>query len=157
MYPQALIPFLKSLTQDPSTFTPENAKTALTLIMSDQGSQVTQAQIAGYLMALKLTKLDTQPSIVASSAQVLRQSCLSLLPPVSPSPSSITTTNSSSSSSPSANPFSPSPTSSLLPSYLLKPWVDIVGTGGDGQDTFNVSTTAGLIVASCDVYVAKVR
>lgn len=37
------------------------------------------------------------------------------------------------------------------------PVCDIVGTGGDGQNTFNVSTTAGIVAAGAGCKVYKVR
>jgi hypothetical protein len=41
------------------------------------------------------------------------------------------------------------------PTATPQPTIDIVGTGGDGMDTFNVSTCAGLVMAACGATVAK--
>ncbi|KAF9161017.1 anthranilate phosphoribosyltransferase [Actinomortierella ambigua] len=111
---------LKKLVLDPEAFTAEDAASATKEIME---GRATHAQIGSYLTALKLTKLDRNPAIVASSALEMRDHGL----PIS---------------------FAEYP-------ELQDQLVDIVGTGGDGHDTFNVSTTAAIVAAGAGVKVAK--
>lgn len=50
--------------------------------------------------------------------------------------------------------FRPQPLLKLKTS-LDRPVIDIVGTGGDGANTLNISTTSAIITAACGVKVAK--
>lgn len=45
----------------------------------------------------------------------------------------------------------------VVGSHGTGPICDIVGTGGDGHNTFNVSTTAGIVAAGAGCRVYKVR
>ncbi|KAF9583639.1 anthranilate phosphoribosyltransferase [Lunasporangiospora selenospora] len=116
----AMVPILKKLVHAPDTFTPEDATFATREIME---GRATHAQIGAYLVALKLTRLDADPAILASCAIEMRNHGLPI-------------------------PFN---SDSTLQDQL----VDIVGTGGDGHDTFNVSTTAAIVAAGAGCKVAK--
>ncbi|RXK42002.1 anthranilate phosphoribosyltransferase [Tremella mesenterica] len=85
-----------------------------------------EAQVGAFLTALTLSGLDSSPEIVASCASVLRSHAVRL-PDLSTDP--------------------------LGDGYTGT--VDMVGTGGDGWDTFNVSTTASVVVAGCGIRVTK--
>lgn len=94
------------------TLSEETAKTAFDLIMS---GQATDAQIAGFLMALRV-RGETLDEIVAAT-RTMREKM---------------------------NPVQ-APTDAI----------DIVGTGGDGKGSLNISTATALVVAGCGVTVAK--
>ncbi|KAF9992823.1 anthranilate phosphoribosyltransferase [Entomortierella chlamydospora] len=116
----AMHPILQKLVHKPETFTVTDAAVATKEIME---GRATQAQIGAYLVALKLNKLDADPSIVAACAVEMKNHGL----PIS---------------------FEKYP-------HLEEQLVDIVGTGGDGHDTFNVSTTAAIVAAGAGCKVAK--
>ncbi|TPX33767.1 anthranilate phosphoribosyltransferase [Synchytrium microbalum] len=107
---------LKTLIQTPSSFTPSLAHDATNLIMT---GQATASQIGAFLIAIKLTNLETNPAIVAAIANAMRDAALRIAQDDN--------------------------------------WnvCDVVGTGGDGQDTFNVSTATGIVCAGAGCRVAK--
>lgn len=89
-----------------------DAQAAFTIIM---GGQATPAQIAAFLVALRM-RGETVDEI-SGAADVIRSKCLPVKAP--------------------------------------KGAMDIVGTGGDGVGTLNISTATALVVAACGVPVAK--
>lgn len=94
------------------SLTSAEARDAFDIILS---GEVTPAQAAGFLMALRVRGETTEEIIGAVSA--LRARAVSVTAPEGA--------------------------------------IDIVGTGGDNSGSYNVSTLASLIVASCGVPVAK--
>jgi anthranilate phosphoribosyltransferase len=89
------------------------ARDAMNLIM---GGEATQAQIAGFLVALR-AKGETADEI-AGCAEAMREHVLRVTP-------------------------------------KRRDLVDVVGTGGDGANTYNISPTAALVAAAAGAAIAK--
>ncbi|MDR3498417.1 MAG: anthranilate phosphoribosyltransferase [Parvibaculum sp.] len=97
---------------DGHALAPSEAEDAFNIIMS---GDATPAQMAGFLMALKM-RGETVAELTAG-ARVMRAKALTVKAPADA--------------------------------------IDIVGTGGDGAQTYNISTATSLVVAGCGVPVAK--
>ncbi|KAK2937678.1 Nucleoside phosphorylase/phosphoribosyltransferase catalytic domain superfamily [Fusarium oxysporum f. sp. vasinfectum] len=128
--PVNIKPLLTKLWPNESAVSPQEIAEAISHFFTNQ---VTEAQTASLLMALHFTKLDFRADVLAECARVMREAAAS------------------------------------IPVEELKEVIerrgrkegdyngglcDIVGTGGDGHDTFNISTTSS-ILASALLMVSK--
>lgn len=100
-------------------------------------------QAGAFLTALTLSGKDSDPTIVAACASILRQHAIA-----------VKDLGAKSGALPKEDEWDYRETDKDGDGYTG--CVDIVGTGGDGWDTFNVSTTAAVVVAGAGVRVTKV-
>ncbi|WWC72603.1 anthranilate phosphoribosyltransferase [Kwoniella pini CBS 10737] len=130
---------LKKLVQTPDEFTPEDCAQCFRHLCVQGASD---AQAGAFLTALTLSGLESSPDIVAACASVLREHAISvkdLIPEVKDQHGH--------------GMWDYRESDKEGDGYTGL--VDIVGTGGDGWDTYNVSTTAAVVVAGAGVRVAK--
>lgn len=146
---------LKKLVQTPDDFSAKDVTEAFEhLVISgrknDDGKVLgaTEAQIGGFLTSLTLSGLDSSPDVISACAKVLRAHSVQL-DNLLPSAEQLDTKE--------KDPYA-TDKEDEIERERYSGLVDIVGTGGDGHDTFNVSTTAAVVCAGVEgVRVAKVR
>ncbi|WVW80808.1 anthranilate phosphoribosyltransferase [Kwoniella bestiolae CBS 10118] len=137
--PETFKVLLKKLVQTPDDFTPEDCAQCFRHLCVQGASE---AQAGAFLTALTLSGLESSPDIVAACASVLREHAVSVTDLI---------------------PEAKDQHGHGMWDYRESDkegdgytgLVDIVGTGGDGWDTYNVSTTAAVVVAGSGVRVAK--
>jgi anthranilate phosphoribosyltransferase len=121
-------PLLSRIVQTPEFFTPIDLRRALehifeTIPSDPSKSILPDAQIAAFLTALHINRLERRPEFLAAAAALLRERAVTL---------------------------------NVEGRLDGSPVVDIVGTGGDGHNLFNVSTAAAMVAAGCGARVIKV-
>lgn len=125
--PNTFKSLLCKLVQDPDSFTLDDVRTSFSHICHPDGS--TPSQSGAFLTALKLTGKDQSAEVVAVCADVLRSQAIDVEVGGRKEGED----------------------------WKAEPVCDIVGTGGDGHNTFNVSTTAAIVAAGAGCKVFKVR
>ncbi|RPB25897.1 anthranilate phosphoribosyltransferase [Terfezia boudieri ATCC MYA-4762] len=131
----SISPLLKLLSQSPASVTPQQVNLAISHIFNNALSPV---QITAFLAALHYTRLDSHPEFIAAAAQGMRDAGVKI-PGLE-------------------SRFPPHPREQgeeADDGRYRGGLVDIVGTGGDGHGTFNVSTTASIIATACGIQVCK--
>ncbi|TXT05920.1 hypothetical protein VHUM_03681 [Vanrija humicola] len=139
--PDSFKVLLKKLVQTPGEFSPEDCGLAFEHMVVQGASE---AQAGAFLTALTLSGLDSSPETVAACADVLRRHAIAVKDLVPKNAID--------------DPHGPGMwdyRDSDKEGDGYRGLVDIVGTGGDGWDTYNVSTTAAVVVAGAGVRVAK--
>lgn len=135
---------LKKLVQHPDDFGPADVADCFRHLCQTPTAGASDAQVGAFLTALTLSGIDSDPEVVAACAEVLREHAVKVadLKPVEGV------------NEEKEGLWDYSKTDEEGDGY--RGLVDVVGTGGDGHDAFNVSTTAAVVVAGTGVRVAKV-
>lgn len=123
-----LAKYLNKIIVHPPQLTPEDLVVVFDAILNDSAPQT---QIAAFLALLRGSGIDHYPSFISAAAQRMMKEAYKI--------------------DPKAISDETQGDAQLNP----KGYVDIVGTGGDGQNTFNVSTTASIVAAGMDIDVCK--
>lgn len=141
--PETFKVILKKLVQSPMDFDADDCSAAFEHLVLNRAAP---AQAGAFLTAFTLSGMDHRSDFVAACAQVLRDHAI----PVKDEDVK-------------NDPNTPLAGHGMWDYGYSDPegdgyqgLVDIVGTGGDGWDTYNVSTTAAVVVAGTGVRVAKV-
>jgi anthranilate phosphoribosyltransferase len=121
----SLLPLLKKISTNLPAITADDIADAIARISQNQCSPV---QAGALLTAMHYTGLDMKANIIAGAAQAMRRAGLQI-------------------HHLQLHSLEPSDKKGTYEGGL----VDIVGTGGDGHDTYNVSTTAAIVASGCGI------